>query len=129
MTPPRRPSSGGSSTSLGRLNERHWQAHQRDARLEARIQSFELAYRMQSEAADAFDVEQGAAVDPRALRPGHRRPGSCSSPGGCSSAASDSSRSGAAPASRGTTTRTSRPAHRALAGAMGPADRGLPRRT
>jgi len=39
-----------------RLNERHLAAHQRDAQLEARIQSFELAYRMQSEATDAFDV-------------------------------------------------------------------------
>jgi hypothetical protein len=38
-----------------RLNERHLQDRQRDAQLEARIQSFELAYRMQSEATDAFD--------------------------------------------------------------------------
>src|SRR3989475_2350023 len=29
-----------------------------DARLEARVQSFELAYRMQMEAADAFDVSK-----------------------------------------------------------------------
>ncbi len=39
-----------------RLNEMHLEAHQRDAQLEARLQSFELAYRMQSEATDAFDV-------------------------------------------------------------------------
>jgi hypothetical protein len=39
-----------------RLNEEHLEARQRDAQLEARIQSFELAFRMQSEAADAFDV-------------------------------------------------------------------------
>ena len=39
-----------------RLNERHLQARQDDAQLEARIQSFELAYRMQSEATEAFDV-------------------------------------------------------------------------
>jgi hypothetical protein len=38
-----------------RLNERHLRQRQGDAQLEARIQSFELAYRMQSEAADAFD--------------------------------------------------------------------------
>jgi hypothetical protein len=38
-----------------RLNERHLENRQRDAQLEARIQSFELAYRMQSEATDAFD--------------------------------------------------------------------------
>jgi hypothetical protein len=39
-----------------RLNERHLEQRQGDAQLEARIQSFELAYRMQTEAADAFDV-------------------------------------------------------------------------
>lgn len=41
-----------------RLNERHLEQRQRDAALEARIQSFELAYRMQSEATDAFDVNK-----------------------------------------------------------------------
>jgi hypothetical protein len=41
---------------LRALNERHQKKRQRDARLEARIQSFELAYRMQMEASDAFDV-------------------------------------------------------------------------
>jgi hypothetical protein len=43
---------------LRRLNAEHQQGQGRaaDPRLEARIQSFELAYRMQSEAADAFDV-------------------------------------------------------------------------
>jgi len=40
------------------LNAEHQQARQRDGRLEARIQSFEMAYRMQMEAADAFDVSQ-----------------------------------------------------------------------
>ncbi|HUE71919.1 MAG TPA: DUF1501 domain-containing protein [Pirellulaceae bacterium] len=38
------------------LNERHAQSRNSDPLLEARIQSFELAYRMQSEAADAFDL-------------------------------------------------------------------------
>jgi arylsulfatase A-like enzyme len=38
--------------------------HQRDPRLEARIQSFELAYRMQSEASDAFDGEK----EPKSIR-------------------------------------------------------------
>lgn len=33
-------------------------ATQEDSRLEARIQSFELAFRMQTEAADAFDIQQ-----------------------------------------------------------------------
>jgi hypothetical protein len=41
---------------LRALNEKHQKKRQRDARLEARIQSFELAYRMQMEASDAFDV-------------------------------------------------------------------------
>jgi arylsulfatase A-like enzyme len=41
---------------LHKLNEEHQQRRKQDARLEARIQSFELAYRMQMEAADAFDV-------------------------------------------------------------------------
>jgi len=40
------------------LNAEHQQARQRDERLEARIQSFEMAYRMQMEAADAFDVSK-----------------------------------------------------------------------
>jgi hypothetical protein len=47
-----------------RLNERHLEARQRDAQLEARIQSFELAYRMQSEATDAFDLNR----EPRFIR-------------------------------------------------------------
>ena len=41
---------------LNRLNQKHLATRQQDAQLEARIQSFELAYRMQSEATDAFDV-------------------------------------------------------------------------
>jgi hypothetical protein len=41
---------------LQRINRRHQQSRAADARLESRIESFELAYRMQSEAADAFDV-------------------------------------------------------------------------
>lgn len=40
---------------LARLNDRH-REERRDDRLDARIQSFELAFRMQSEAADAFDL-------------------------------------------------------------------------
>src|SRR6266404_7290903 len=38
------------------LNEEHEQARQGDRRLEARIQSFELAFRMQMDAVDAFDI-------------------------------------------------------------------------
>ena len=43
---------------LQALNERHQQARQQDAELEARVQSFELAYRMQMEASDAFDISR-----------------------------------------------------------------------
>jgi hypothetical protein len=42
---------------LRQLNSEHQRDHRAaDPRLEARIQSFELAYRMQMEAADAFDI-------------------------------------------------------------------------
>ena len=43
---------------LAQLNAEHQKNRQQDARLEARIQSFELAYRMQSEASDAFDISK-----------------------------------------------------------------------
>ncbi len=43
---------------LRALNEKHQQKRQQDAALEARIQSFELAYRMQIDASDAFDVSK-----------------------------------------------------------------------
>ncbi len=41
---------------LNELNRFHQETRAEDAALEARIQSFELAYRMQAEATDAFDV-------------------------------------------------------------------------
>jgi hypothetical protein len=43
---------------LQQLNQHHLSRHPRDAQLEARIQSFELAYRMQMDASDAFDVSR-----------------------------------------------------------------------
>lgn len=43
---------------LSELNRKHQQTRTEDAALEARIQSFELAYRMQSAATDAFDLNQ-----------------------------------------------------------------------
>ncbi|MDG3006706.1 DUF1501 domain-containing protein [Paludisphaera mucosa] len=43
---------------LAELNREHLDRRRHEADLEARIQSFELAYRMQSEAADAFDVDR-----------------------------------------------------------------------
>ncbi|MFO0947373.1 MAG: DUF1501 domain-containing protein [Planctomycetota bacterium] len=47
-----------------RLNRRHQSARPRDAELDARIHTFELAYRMQSEASDAFDIDR----EPSAVR-------------------------------------------------------------
>jgi hypothetical protein len=49
---------------LAELNRRHLDNRQGEAELEARIQSFELAYRMQSEAGDAFDITQ----EPQSIR-------------------------------------------------------------
>ena len=49
---------------LAELNRRHLDRSGHEPELEARIQSFELAYRMQSEAADAFDVTQ----EPESIR-------------------------------------------------------------
>src|SRR5947199_357643 len=43
---------------LAELNRRHQQPRAEDAALEARIESFELAYRMQLAATDAFDVDR-----------------------------------------------------------------------
>jgi Protein of unknown function (DUF1501) len=49
---------------LAALNHRHQQPRAEDAALEARIQSFELAYRMQLSATDAFDVSR----EPKSVR-------------------------------------------------------------
>ncbi|MGE5194718.1 MAG: DUF1501 domain-containing protein [Deltaproteobacteria bacterium] len=49
---------------LRKLNEKHLSERGDDAQLEARIQSFELAYRMQTEAADVFDI----AREPQGVR-------------------------------------------------------------
>jgi hypothetical protein len=49
---------------LHQLNEQHAKRRAKDAQLEARIQSFELAYRMQMDATDAFDVTK----EPEAIR-------------------------------------------------------------
>jgi hypothetical protein len=46
------------------LNLKHENARQRDPQLEARIQSFELAYRMQMDATDAFDISK----EPKSIR-------------------------------------------------------------
>jgi hypothetical protein len=49
---------------LAELNRRHLESRPGEADLEARIQSFELAFRMQSEAAEAFDVSR----EPESIR-------------------------------------------------------------
>jgi arylsulfatase A-like enzyme len=49
---------------LQELNRRHLAVRGEDAQLEARIQSFELAYRMQSESAEVFDVSK----EPQSIR-------------------------------------------------------------
>ena len=49
---------------LRQLNARHAERRQHEAQLEARIQSYELAYRMQMDASDAF----GIAREPAAIR-------------------------------------------------------------
>jgi hypothetical protein len=46
---------------LQQLNEQHRHRREQDAQLEARIQSFELAYRMQADATDAFDISKEPA--------------------------------------------------------------------
>jgi len=43
---------------LRELNERHRQDRDRNAQIDSRIQSFELGYRMQLEASDAFDISR-----------------------------------------------------------------------
>jgi hypothetical protein len=43
---------------LKKLNEEHLKQRTKDAQLESRIQSYELAYRMQMDASDAFDISK-----------------------------------------------------------------------
>ena len=47
-----------------KLNELHAQNLQKDAALEARLQSYEMAFKMQTEATDAFDIQK----EPAAMR-------------------------------------------------------------
>ena len=46
---------------LQKLNADHLRRRQNDAQLEARLQSYELAYRMQMDATDAFDINREPA--------------------------------------------------------------------
>ncbi len=53
------------------LNRKHLAAREADPALEARIQSFELAYRMQMEATDAFDTAREPAATREMYGPGN----------------------------------------------------------
>ncbi|WP_146525499.1 DUF1501 domain-containing protein [Novipirellula artificiosorum] len=55
---------------LARLNQTHASARPLDPRLESRIESFELAYRMQHEASDVFDVSGESEATLAAYGPG-----------------------------------------------------------
>jgi uncharacterized protein DUF1501 len=55
---------------LQALNQRHFQARSGDPQLEARIQSFELAYGMQRDAEEAFDLSREPAHIPTLYGPG-----------------------------------------------------------
>ena len=62
LKPARSPARQSDQLSFLRsFNKRHSRDRGADPRLEARIQSFELAYRMQMEASDAFDVSREPA--------------------------------------------------------------------
>ena len=55
------------------LNGEHLRHHAGEPDLSARIETFELAYRMQMEATDLVDFSQGAGRDPQAVRPRESR--------------------------------------------------------
>ena len=96
-----------------KLNAMHSEKLQKDEQLEARIESFELAFRMQTEATDAFDITKEPPRRASMYGNTRDRARSCSSPAGWSSAACGSCRSSPA---AGTTTRTSRANLRKKAG-------------
>jgi len=81
-----------------RLNERHLAAHQRDAQMEARIQSFaSWLTHAESEATDAFDVEREPKHVPGHVGPGTPARGQLLTAGGCWKRACGLFRFGAAP--------------------------------
>ena len=65
-------SSATSSTCCRTINRRHAELRKHDPQLEARIQSFELAFRMQTRGARSLRGREGIRSDQEALRP--RRP-------------------------------------------------------
>ncbi len=65
---------------LAKLNDEHLRQHPGEADLLARIESFELAYRMQTEAADLVDFSQGIGRDAEPVRPRQQRSRARSAP-------------------------------------------------
>ena len=59
------------------MNKRHGQSRGDDGRLDARLESFELAYRMQTEATDAFDIRQEPQARCANCTATRRRAGKC----------------------------------------------------
>lgn len=57
---------------LAKMNSMHQAERPNDPQLESRIQSFELAYRMQTEATDAFDVSRESKQTLEAYGPGEQ---------------------------------------------------------
>ena len=55
---------------LGQLNRRHLRSRIDQSELDARIKSYELAFRMQAEAPEAVDLARETAETQRPLRPG-----------------------------------------------------------
>lgn len=47
---------------MGKLNEEHWKKNPADSELAARIESYELAFRMQTSAVEAVDLEKESAA-------------------------------------------------------------------
>ena len=93
---------------IHQLNELHAQDLQKDAQLEARIEAYEIAFKMQAAASDAFNVRRNRTTFAICTAT-RRRAARCSSPGVCWNAAFALSRFGPA---AGTIIRTSRSACR-----------------
>ncbi len=64
--------SASSSTCWPQLNQQHLDARPGGAELAARIESYELAYRMQAEAPEAVDLAAGGPADARHVRRGQQ---------------------------------------------------------
>ena len=103
----------GKLAYLDQLNRRHLQTRLDQSELDARIKSYELAFRMQAEAPEAVDLLGRDRRDPVPLRPRRQGHGDASAGSACwpaawSSGACGSSSSTAARGPAGTPTPTSR---------------------